>query len=86
LRFDVKRNSASKNKNGSNVYFWVTFVGYILGLVTTVVVMHTFQAAQPALLYLVPACIGCSFATAVYRGEIPVLLAYSEEVPPEKKE
>lgn len=31
-------------------------VAYVLGLVTTVVVMHRFKAAQPALLYLSPAC------------------------------
>lgn len=83
LRFDVKRNGS---KNGNNVYFWVTFLGYIVGLVATVVVMHTFQAAQPALLYLVPACIGFSFVTAVYRGETESLLAYTEEHHNEKKE
>ena len=31
-------------------------------------VMHFFDAAQPALLYLVPACIGAALLTAVSRG------------------
>jgi minor histocompatibility antigen H13 len=48
-----------------------------LGLVATVGVMHVFDAAQPALLYLVPACLGASLATAAYRGELSKLLNYS---------
>ena len=52
LRYDksLKRNS--------NFYFNVTFIAYILGLLTTIGVMHVFKHAQPALLYLVPACLG----------------------------
>ena len=33
-------------------YFIASMVAYVLGLVTTVAIMHTFKAAQPALLYL----------------------------------
>jgi len=77
LRFDAKR-AANKNRY-SKTYFNVCFIAYFLGLVTTLVVMHTFRAAQPALLYLVPACIGSSFFLAVLRGELTQLLAYSEE-------
>ena len=52
LRYDqsLKRNS--------NFYFYVTFIAYILGLLTTIGVMHVYKHAQPALLYLVPACLG----------------------------
>jgi minor histocompatibility antigen H13 len=35
-----------------------TFGGYVAGLVSTILVMNVFKAAQPALLYLVPAIIG----------------------------
>jgi hypothetical protein len=35
------------------------------------------------LLYLVPFCVGSSFLTAVVRGELPALLAYTEEIPEE---
>ena len=38
-----------------------------------------FQAAQPALLYLVPACLGSSLLCAVVRGELKELFDYSEE-------
>jgi len=36
----------------SKPYFTTGMVAYIAGLVVTIVVMHVFQAAQPALLYL----------------------------------
>jgi len=77
LRFDAKRTQ--NLKNFAKTYFKVCFVGYITGLIVTVLVMHVFQAAQPALLYLVPACIGSSFLAAVLRGEVNELLSYSEE-------
>jgi minor histocompatibility antigen H13 len=78
LRFDAKRSSQK-----SKVYFWTCYVAYFIGLVTTIVIMHTFQSAQPALLYLVPACLGSVFLLAVIRGELSTLFAYEEE---EKKE
>lgn len=60
-------------------YFHSALVAYVLGLVTTLFVMIRFNAAQPALLYLVPACLGSSFLCAVIRGEVKELLEYSEE-------
>ena len=61
-------------------YFRSALVAYVLGLMTTLFVMIRFNAAQPALLYLVPACLGSSFLCAVIRGEVKELLEYSEEV------
>ncbi len=66
-------------------YFHSSLLGYILGMGTTMFVMIKFQAAQPALLYLVPACLGSSFVTALVRGEVKTLLAYSEEVEEEEE-
>jgi minor histocompatibility antigen H13 len=66
-------------------YFNVTFVAYIVGLVTTIAIMHFFKAAQPALLYLVPACLGASLLLAVVRGELTQLFAYNEEEPEQAK-
>ncbi|KAJ3040822.1 hypothetical protein HDV00_010437 [Rhizophlyctis rosea] len=84
LQFDHHRylTSAAGKKNKHTYsfpkpYFHACFVAYILGLVTTVVVMHTFQAAQPALLYLSPACIFSALITAAARGEIKELFAFS---------
>ncbi len=57
-------------------------VAYVLGLVVTVGVMEHFKAAQPALLYLVPACLGATAATAWFRKELPELLAFDEEAKP----
>ena len=47
---------------------------------------HFFDAAQPALLYLVPACIGASLLTAWYRKELPTLLNFSVEKATAEKE
>jgi minor histocompatibility antigen H13 len=60
-------------------YFHSALFAYVLGLGTTLFVMIQFNAAQPALLYLVPACLGSSFLCAVVRGELKELMAYSEE-------
>ena len=54
-------------------------------MATTMFVMIKFKAAQPALLYLVPACLGSSFLTAVVKGEVKALLDYSEETEEEDK-
>ena len=40
------------------------FGGYVAGLVATIVVMNVFQAAQPALLYIVPGVLGATFLHA----------------------
>ncbi|XP_066996666.1 minor histocompatibility antigen H13 [Anabrus simplex] len=79
LRFDysLKRNS--------NTYFYVTFAAYFLGLMATIFVMHLFKHAQPALLYLVPACLGTPLALAVVKGDIKAMFLY-EDHPSEKAE
>ncbi|XP_033911781.3 minor histocompatibility antigen H13-like isoform X2 [Acipenser ruthenus] len=79
LRFDV-----SLNKN-SRTYFYTGFLAYIFGLGLTIFVMHTFKHAQPALLYLVPACTGLPFFVALVKGELTEMFRY-EETPPESKE
>ena len=50
-------------------FFLFSFASYVLGLVATIAVMVYFKAGQPALLYLVPACIGSSLLLALVRGE-----------------
>tara|TARA_R110002050_G_scaffold186573_1_gene320906 strand:+ start:1590 stop:1856 length:267 start_codon:yes stop_codon:yes gene_type:complete len=60
-------------------FFNTTFLSYILGLATTIFVMHTFQAAQPALLYLVPFCVGSSIITGLATGSLGKLVNYEEE-------
>ncbi|KAJ1664162.1 hypothetical protein EV178_004374 [Coemansia sp. RSA 1646] len=60
-------------------YFCACLAAYVAGLTTTIVVMHVFKAAQPALLYLSPACILSVVSMALVRGELGIVFAYNEE-------
>ncbi|EDV23459.1 uncharacterized protein TRIADDRAFT_58104 [Trichoplax adhaerens] len=73
LRFDLSSNK------GSKAYFYNGLVAYIIGLIVTVAVLLLFKAAQPALLYLVPACIGSTILTALVKGQLKELFAYKDE-------
>ena len=48
----------------------MTFAAYFIGMLATMLVMHVFRHAQPALLYLVPACLGTPLFLALVRGDI----------------
>ena len=63
----------------SKKYFRAGLAAYVCGLVNTMVVMHVFNAAQPALLYLVPWCLGSSFLVALCDGRLVELFNYDEE-------
>merc|ERR1711916_229922 len=65
----------------SRIYFMADYLGYIVGLVITVAVMHVFKAAQPALLYLVPTCLLFPLVVALARGEVAMLFKYDEGDP-----
>ncbi|CAG8645983.1 30310_t:CDS:2, partial [Racocetra persica] len=91
LRFDhsnyLKKNpNASRNSAFPTPYFWNCFTAYILGLVTTIVVMHTFKAAQPALLYLSPACILSVLATGIIKNQLTDVFNYSADDAESKSE
>lgn len=100
LRFDLYRHTkrfpdqeTTRYSSFNRLYFWTGIVSYVLGLGTTMGVMHYFKAAQPALLYLSPACsesqrrknkattdviaIG-PVLVALIRGELPLLWSYTE--------
>ncbi|XP_062024456.1 signal peptide peptidase [Rosa rugosa] len=79
LRFDV-----SRGKKGQ--YFNSAFLGYTVGLVLTIVVMNWFQAAQPALLYIVPAVIGFLATHCIWNGDVKPLLAFDESKTTTKSE
>jgi len=72
LRFDNQRNNKGKS------YFRYGMIGYVLGLATTIVVMNVFNAAQPALLYIVPGVLGAVGLRSVLYKETDELLAYDE--------
>lgn len=59
--------------------YQATWAAYSAGLVATIIVMHVWQHAQPALLYLVPAVVLASMLTAVVRGEFMSLWRFTEQ-------
>lgn len=67
-------------------YFMACLFAYILGLCVTMAMMHYFRAAQPALLYLSPACILAVALTAFARGESEALWRYVEGEEPSGQE
>ncbi|KAK9852089.1 hypothetical protein WJX84_002949 [Apatococcus fuscideae] len=71
LRYDASRHFKSK-------YFVSAFGGYVLGLATTIAVMVFFNAAQPALLYIVPAVLGCVGIHAALMDEFNEVFNFSE--------
>lgn len=70
------------------VYFLASIGGYVLGMMVTLMVMHVWKHAQPALLYLVPGVLGSIWGTAALRGELSLMWNYTEEgdLVPENKE
>ncbi|KAF7417370.1 hypothetical protein HZH68_000023 [Vespula germanica] len=72
LRFD---NSLSRK---TNVYFYATFFAYFMGLLITISIMHLFKHAQPALLYLAPACLGTPLLLALVKGDLKALFSYED--------
>ena len=78
LRYDVRQGITTK------IFNWA-MGGYVLGLGATVFVMHVFKAAQPALLYIVPALILCTMLGAKMAGKFSDLWNYTEEVEEEEE-
>ena len=80
LRMDVARAKAAAPALPPRArYFRTVMAGYVLGLGTTIAVMNIFNAAQPALLYIVPAVLGAVAARAAAAGELAAVLAWEEE-------
>ena len=80
LRMDVARAKAAAPAVPPRArYFRTVMAGYVLGLGTTIAVMNLFNAAQPALLYIVPAVLGAVAARAAAAGELAAVLAWEEE-------
>ena len=77
LRMDVAMGRQSAPR-----YFRAAVGGYVLGLGTTIAVMNIFNAAQPALLYIVPAVLGCVAARAAACGELKAVAAWVEDAAP----
>jgi len=80
LRYDYHQASrGSPVKSFKKPYFTAAILAYASGLGTTMLVMHVFRKAQPALLYLSPACMLSFFLTALLRGELKEAWTWSDD-------
>lgn len=71
LRYDLSKSAHKDPRQPfAKPYFHPALTAYVLGLAATMAVLHVFGAAQPALLYLSPACILSFLVTAITKGEI----------------
>lgn len=59
-------------------YFHASLVGYVLGMITTLMSMHISNHPQPALLYLVPSVLTSMWGTAWVRGEAKQMWDFTE--------
>lgn len=78
LRYDLSL------KRNSKIYFYSSFIAYIMALFCTIFVMHVFKHAQPALLYIVPMCLAAPLAVALIKGDLKSMFAYRDHI--EKEE
>jgi minor histocompatibility antigen H13 len=86
LRMDVARAAAPPPAVPPRArYFHSVMIGYVSGLGTTIAVMNIFNAAQPALLYIVPALLLSVAARAAAAGELKVVAAWEEGSGEEEK-
>lgn len=74
LRYDLRHH-----RYGYPRLFHSCFIGYIIGIALTIVVMNVFEAAQPALLYIVPSVLGSTFLHAFVYGEAKELFHWNEK-------
>jgi minor histocompatibility antigen H13 len=59
-------------------YFYASIVGYISGMVATLIAMQFSHHAQPALLYLVPGVLLSLWSTAYFRDELDSMWSFSD--------
>ncbi|PYH38289.1 aspartic endopeptidase [Aspergillus neoniger CBS 115656] len=67
-------------------YFTASLVGYVLGMLATLIVMQVFDHPQPALLYLVPGVLISLWGTALVRKEIHEMWEFSDAEEDEEEE
>ncbi|CAH8625615.1 unnamed protein product [Schistosoma rodhaini] len=80
LRFDTKLG-----RKNSYAYFYSGYTAYIVAIIMTFVMMHVFKHAQPALLYLVPACLGAPLLMALVKNDLSAMFSYEDEPETEKE-
>jgi minor histocompatibility antigen H13 len=76
--FAANSSTTEKPFTFPKTYFTASLVGYVIGMLATLGVMHVWGHAQPALLYLVPGVLGSLWLTAIARGELNLMWDFSE--------
>lgn len=71
--------TAADGARFKKIYFKASLIGYVIGLITTLVVLNIFQHGQPALFYLVPAVLGSLWGTSLVRGDLKLMWEYTED-------
>ncbi|OKL63272.1 hypothetical protein UA08_01457 [Talaromyces atroroseus] len=61
-------------------YFFASVIGYVGGMVATLIAMQFSNHAQPALLYLVPGVLISLWSTAYFRGELDSMYSFSDMI------
>jgi len=88
---EIVRNKESINHNVdihqrfSKLYFWCVMAAYLVGLLTTNIVMVIYKHPQPALLYLVPFCLAGLNVPACVLSQLHDVYSFSEENPKDEK-
>lgn len=72
------RSNSPKVLSFPKPYFYASIVGYISGMVATLIAMQFSQHAQPALLYLVPGVLISLWSTAFLRNELDSMWSFSD--------
>ena len=67
-----------KARRFPKTYFHASLMGYLGGLIATLLVMQIAEHAQPALLYLVPGVLGSIWGMALVKGDLKTLWNYDE--------
>ena len=75
----VRGDMPAKDRLFPKTYFHASIFGYIVGMLSTIAVMHIYDQGQPALLYLVPGVLISTWGTALLNGDLKVMWNYNEE-------
>lgn len=59
-------------------YFYAGVIGYVIGMIVTLLVMQFSHHAQPALLYLVPGVLISLWGTAFFKGDIKLMWQFCD--------
>ncbi|OAX77587.1 hypothetical protein ACJ72_08114 [Emergomyces africanus] len=65
-------------------YFHAGLIGYVTGMLATLLAMQISNHAQPALLYLVPGVLGSLWMTALVKGDIKEMWNFSDAIEEEE--